>query len=74
MGVSIDRPKSQVQVVRAAKVLLHADFRYNDNLGFRLGVPIEAKMEKRDATETMGERQKLKWTLPVFAATVLKFE
>lgn len=69
LGLATDPPDSDDTTLRDLKLTVHVDFRYTENLAFRIGVPIAMK---RVAGMTDPTNIGNQWTLPVFVATVLK--
>ncbi len=75
---SFNPPATQITKFSRVTATVYADFIVTEKLGFRLGVPVRAKLVKRDADEKakfsppIPEEKNLQWSVPVFAATILK--
>lgn len=71
-----NRPESQEGGIDELGITLYADFRVNEDVAFRLGVPLKAEIATREADMMMlppvTEKKALQVTLPVFLGTVLE--
>jgi hypothetical protein len=72
--VSITRPGTQPDRLQKLRLTAFADFKVNDKLAFRLGVPVAADtvVRKADTTKNIAEQRGLQWTIPVYALAIIK--
>ena len=71
---TFEPPASQSTHIDKVKLSLFFDFLFSEDLGFRVGVPLQGKIATReaDAEPPVAEKKALQWSVPVFLTSVLK--
>jgi hypothetical protein len=67
-------PAEQVVNLQKVAVTGFADFRFTEKLTVRIGIPVNAELvsRKADASKGVAAKTDRQWSVPVFAATVIK--